>query len=579
MNTKKLERALLDDILFALNDSCEGYNEFDPELSGIRSMSDEGNSFLRFIGDCIRFSSLPIKHDEVPYNIQNGKEFCRYREELEYLIQGTEHLLFKGMASEYLWNCGHQLEHAQSAIDAYIKLLPFIENDNIKFCSVACAVCRIASKCKSWNFNDQHFWERCKTFINSYNDSFGYCTLFVILGLLECGIQREETEQLLIESISYFKEQKLYDKAISFREELIAYYKKTKQKYTQLYIETAYDYEAAAQILDNGDPKNSFRVADLLQKAMNAWKYSNDSKAKENRERLARLVRPVKEAMHQNMESVKIGSIDISNIVNLLKDKIEKASFEEAICYIAQAIKPEGMEYFRNANKSILSSLISTKMIDGKGRIRANVPGEMGAGSEEQRKICQYNALEHYLLTAEVRLIRILHFSKEKFDFNKDNLRFLIEDNLFIPKDRQETYLKGIVAGFSEDWGTAMHILMPQVENSIRCLAEACDIVVYKTDESGVEECLSLTGILRLPEFKECFEDDFIFNLECFYTSEYCFGMRDQISHGLLSDKELQNYDCAAVWGYTFYLCCLYSRELNLRLAMAKDMPVEKVKP
>ena len=84
--------------------------------------------------------------------------------------------------------------------------------------------------------------------------------------------------------------------------------------------------------------------------------------------------------------------------------------------------------------------------------------------------------------------------------------------------------------------------------------------------------------ISQIPEFKECFEDDFIFNLECFYTSEYCFGMRDQISHGLLSDKELQNYDCAAVWGYTFYLCCLYSRELNLRLAMAKDMPVEKVK-
>ena len=123
MNTKKIEKALLDDILFALNDSGEDCNEFDPELSGIRSMSDEVNSFLQFIGNCIRFSSLPIKHDEVPYYIQNGKEFCRYKEELEYLIQGTEHLLFKGMASEYLWNCGHQLEHAQSAIDAYISYL------------------------------------------------------------------------------------------------------------------------------------------------------------------------------------------------------------------------------------------------------------------------------------------------------------------------------------------------------------------------------------------------------------------------------------------------------------------------
>ena len=109
---------------------------------------------------------------------------------------------------------------------------------------------------------------------------------------------------------------------------------------------------------------------------------------------------------------------------------------------------------------------------------------------------------------------------------------------------------------------------MPQVENSIRLIAEELGAVVYKTADDGSVECLSFEGVLDLPEVKEAFEEDFIFNLRVHYTSKYGFGMRNNVGHGLEDDGLLNSYNGLAVWWYTFRLCYQYS--YNLRKAIAE---------
>ena len=113
---------------------------------------------------------------------------------------------------------------------------------------------------------------------------------------------------------------------------------------------------------------------------------------------------------------------------------------------------------------------------------------------------------------------------------------------------------------------TAMHLLMPQIEHGIRCLAHECGAVVYKTDKNGVEESLSLESLFNAPEIVECLDDIFLFNLRLFYTSEYGFGMRNIIGHGLRSDAELQASSSLATWWFTLKICCMYSPELVKRL-------------
>lgn len=112
---------------------------------------------------------------------------------------------------------------------------------------------------------------------------------------------------------------------------------------------------------------------------------------------------------------------------------------------------------------------------------------------------------------------------------------------------------------------------MPQIEHCVRCIAQDCGSVVFKTDKNGIEESLSFESILQLPEVVECLDETFIFNLRLFYTSVYGFGMRNEISHSLRSDNELQSVACLSVWWFTFHICCMFSPKLHERLFMQKS--------
>ncbi len=153
-----------------------------------------------------------------------------------------------------------------------------------------------------------------------------------------------------------------------------------------------------------------------------------------------------------------------------------------------------------------------------------------------------------------------------KFNITKDDLKFILENNPFIPDDRQESFLTGLVAGFNFDFITAVSVLVPQIENAVRCLATACGAVVYKTADNGIEECLSIDNILNLPEVIDHFNEDFIFNLRVISVTSYGICIRNLMAHGLLIDDEFNSTNAMTVWWYTLKLCCDFSGGFIKRL-------------
>lgn len=569
-----LTKQFLDDVLTLLNNDTGVYAEPSTILRQIPAADEDSQNFIRFVDACIHFSSLPLSHDAKAVYVQDNSSFCQFEEEIKQLIRETNHLLFKGIASEYLWWHKHELEFAISATQAYLDLLDDVKRESTDFCSIACAICHIQLKCNGTNYDKQRFWELCREFHAAHIDDTGYCAMYILSGLLECNIYPDDIEQLMLSDVDYFEKRACFEKAIAFRKTLISYYKERKKPFSHLYRENACDYEAEAKRLDPADHGNLYRIIHLIHEAMESWKFSGHPDTKKNRERLARHIIPIKELASKNMTSIKIDNLGVSNIVELIKHKLENAPFEKSIELIANSIPLKGEDSFLGEDYHYLSSHFSTKICDKKGRILAVIPSIIGAGDNDLRNIAQYNAANEYRLYANVSLENCIRLCREKFDFNEENLRFLTRHNLFIPEDRQEMYLKGIVAGFSGDFGTALHLLMPQVENSVRNIADLCDVVTYKTD-TGVETCISLTTLIGKSDLKNFLEDDMLFNMQVFYTSVYGFGMRDKICHGLLSDEELNSYDGMAVWWFTFYLCCLYSRELDERLRNIREAAEE----
>lgn len=271
-------------------------------------------------------------------------------------------------------------------------------------------------------------------------------------------------------------------------------------------------------------------------------------------------------------EMLPVENVDISGWIKKAEKFIKNATLESFISQVAMVIPLKSYEAakaeLKESSGFLGMGLFPVAIQDRNGQKKRVIPPLFNASNADIAAVVEHKTAQEYASSASVYIESLLKSARQKFDFTEENLEFLVKDNLFVPPEHSASFLKGIVAGFNMDLISAMHLLMPQVEYCIRCLAEECGVVAYKTDRKGIEDCLSLKSIFNLPEIIDCLDETFLFNLRVFFSSKYGFDMRNEVCHGLRSDSELQSADCLAVWWFILRICCTYSNELNRRLAI-----------
>lgn len=407
------------------------------------------------------------------------------------------------------------------------------------------------------------------------NDQATFCLLHILQGLLACSNEKPENkikiEQTATSAAEYFCKNQNWHLGIELKKFLHSLYKSEKRPGDEQKIieNIALEYEREAQHFSQDSSPDIIRAIAAYHNAMNMWsQLSNRAKGTQERKRLAKTLEPLKAKRMGMMSTIKSKPVDLSETITELKQRIQKSTFEEFLYFFTALLNLESPEkLFKEIEQSSsLAGLFSSQTIDSQGRVINKIPSILGASDEEKLCICEHEAAKKYLIATDMFATRCLAIAREKWEFTEENLQFLVEDNLFVPADRKESFLKGLVAGFRGDLGLSMCLLMPQVENAIRELARNCGAVVYKTDSNGVEEVLSLDSILQQPEIKESVEEKILFNVRVFYTGKNGFNMRNNVCHGLYSDTELQSIPSLAAWWFTLYLCCHFCPELYRRI-------------
>jgi hypothetical protein len=92
-------------------------------------------------------------------------------------------------------------------------------------------------------------------------------------------------------------------------------------------------------------------------------------------------------------------------------------------------------------------------------------------------------------------------------------IRFLVYTNPFIPPDHIQIFLKGLHSGLLGDIMLAVHLLMPQLENSLRFVLNQHGIDAANIDSEGLEQNKALGKLLEFPELKRLLGDKLIFEL------------------------------------------------------------------
>jgi len=141
-------------------------------------------------------------------------------------------------------------------------------------------------------------------------------------------------------------------------------------------------------------------------------------------------------------------------------------------------------------------------------------------------------------------------------DLKLDDLSFIFYDNSLIPKGREPIYARGLLAGLQGDLVVASHLLIPQLENSLRHILK---LNGHITSDLGIQNDYTLGKVLELSDLEQVLAKETIFTLRCLLTESLGSNFRNEICHGLFDHHQFFAPQLAYLWWLILYLCLVPS--------------------
>jgi hypothetical protein len=128
------------------------------------------------------------------------------------------------------------------------------------------------------------------------------------------------------------------------------------------------------------------------------------------------------------------------------------------------------------------------------------------------------------------------------------DLAFVVRCNPVVPPGREKVFVRGLFAGFEGDWLTALHILIPQFEHSLRFVLTQSGVITSTVKADGTQPELSLDWLLTRPKTKELVGADMVFDLRGLLTSKFGCNFRNDLAHGLAEPQSFEPPFAEYVW-------------------------------
>jgi hypothetical protein len=287
------------------------------------------------------------------------------------------------------------------------------------------------------------------------------------------------------------------------------------------------------------------------------------------RERRAELEAKLRDAQASIGDEMGVISteIDLSKFVDHTREIMEGQTLPQALARFASLDRsptPEALreQALQQANQNPLSSVIPMAIHDDEGKLVAQSPGVMaGSGSEEiairhqiarlesiRRKIAVYGAIEpaRRVMQAEHPL-SVRHFEP------------IAGMSPFIPPGHANIYALGFSRFFGGDFISALSILVPQLENSLRHVLRqaAIDPSSIKSDMTQENRTISVMLARDRTALEKIFGPAIVLEIENLFDFRGGPTIRHQVAHGLMPEGAFHSSDAIYACWFIFRLCLL----------------------
>ena len=259
--------------------------------------------------------------------------------------------------------------------------------------------------------------------------------------------------------------------------------------------------------------------------------------------------------------------IDLTEHIQHARRTVGEVSLAQALATFARLTASPDPDELRDqarqqAEENVLSALMPTTVVDEDGMVAARSPGHLGGGSDEESAlrldIVRNEGLRRHIdVQGLIEPARQLIQSEHPID--QRDLRPIVEMTPFVPADRVDLIATGFVRFFNGDFFSALHILMPQLENTLRHILKfaGANPSTIKSDMTQESRTLSVLLTKEREGLEGILGSAIVFEIENLFHLRAGPSVRHQMAHGLISSGECYESDSIYACWFIFRFCFL----------------------
>ena len=326
-----------------------------------------------------------------------------------------------------------------------------------------------------------------------------------------------------------------------------------------------YISEAEARV-SGGESQGHMVAAHFLEKAIQALR--NIGGQQTRTQELHHSLLGHQEKAIAEMKSVSVG-FDPSAITAEATKKVADKSLYDAIFAFAMMNSSPQVAHLqeqaeRQRREFVFSHLVAMNTVNAAGRTvaRRDPPDDGETENEADLRVEMYKvAVMSQVISSQAMILPARDQILREHTIRESDLMPLVRDNPFVPAGRAELFARGLHAGFRNDFVVAVHLLVPQIENSLRYILESQGVITSGLDGDGIQDERYLSTTLRSQELAEILEGllgkDLLFDLRGLLIERHGSNLRNAMAHGLLDYQSFYSGAGIYLWWLTLRLCCM----------------------
>lgn len=215
------------------------------------------------------------------------------------------------------------------------------------------------------------------------------------------------------------------------------------------------------------------------------------------------------------------------------------------------------------ANQFVASHFFPTVFLNEKGKVTARQSASILSNNPEEVEQATYFEMCKMATSYAQSLTAQAYIEPARYQINLEHsvpindILSIVSHSPFIPPGREYLFAKGLYAGLIGDFITSIHVLIPQIENSIRYIMWQRGIIPSGLDDNGIQNEHNLNSTLYRPEITYIFDESTLFDLKCLLVERAGSNLRNLMAHGLIDDVYFNSPLMSYVWWLTLRLCLI----------------------